>query len=309
MAILNLGLKQRIINDAKTTPVTITGAGQSAVINIEGFGKFPVANLKGTVKAVRGVPSNLHKVTITPANVTITNPQEGDEVVVKVKFKSNNLTMEYAKNSLDHGKTKNLYISLSAGETAESFLEKLDNQIQEEILQDGYSKLTSTPTVDGVSGDITSLAIEATEEGVTFEIGTFEDTYTPSKKAKVSGAAVVQGFEGRGTYRQLRTVRLETAVSNAPFSQNALQLPIEGAVYSALAWEIEVERDHVTGAAAAGANVASTADFELIIKEDGGDNDTFRNTILDALLTKTGIATLFFDKNNNEVPTKAEFLA
>jgi hypothetical protein len=306
MSILNLGLKQRIINEAAVTPVTITGTGQAAVINIEGFGKFPVANVTGTIKAVRGVPAKLHSVTLVPANVTLAGFAAGDEVTVKVKFKSNNLTMEYAKNSLDHGKTKNFYITLAAGETAASFLAKLDTQINEEITQDGYSKLTSTKVEN--TGVLTSLKIEATEIGVTFEIGTYEDSYKRSTKAAVSGATVVQGFEGRGTYRQLRTVRLETAESNAPYSFNQLELPVEGALYSALAFEIETEVDHVTGNAAAGAKVSATSDFELIILENTANN-TFRNTILDALLTKTGIAALYFDKNNAEVATKAEFLA
>jgi hypothetical protein len=309
MSILTLGIKQKLVNNAADVPARVTGTGQDAVLTIEGFGSFPVKDLVGPIKAVRGVEGNKGKLVIEPADITIAaNTVAGTLVNVVIELDSAATIMEFARHDPDYGKKKRIPLKLSANETATTFLRKLHAAIDAEFQEDGFDLFTSTETDNG--GALDYLTLETREDSLNFKRVTFVDGHTGEESTVVTAFAPEKTTAGEGVnnYGVLKLVRLATEVTTEPHTLQSLEQPIKGALYSSILFSKTTERSDLGGSSVVDQQVASKQSFQLFIRE-ASENTAYRSLILDTLLSKTGITAVYYGKDGAVAANKTAFLA
>lgn len=190
----------------------------------------------------------------------------GGELVVKFKVKSFNLESEFAQWNAEYKDHKTYVLPVAAGDTAETLAEKLKHSIDQEH-QDPYTGLLVTGAVAevGTTGTF-NLPVSAIRSGFEFELIIEHDAKT---KGKVSASFSTQkkAYEGRGSYRQLNILRLQTPGRMQPYSFEQKDLPIEGDLYSNYIITFNVERPDLHGSAVANGQVAGTFQLEVYVNE------------------------------------------
>lgn len=304
MSILTLGIKQALINDSADFPVSVTGAGQDAVLNIQGFGRFPVKELVGPIRGVRGVNGTKHKLVVAPANIGVATFDVGSLVTVAIELESSATVMEFARHAETYGKTKRFTLKMAPNDTAAIFLKKLHDAITAEYDEDGFDLFTSA--FDAVTNTIT---IETREKGLGIRKVSFLDGSAGGDSPLITSfnPTVTRSKSGVNDYDTLKLVRLATPATTEPHSLQGLQQPVKGALYTSLLFKVSTPLDHVSTSAAVDTNPNGSSEFQVFIKE--GANAAYIDQILTALLTKTGITAIYYGADGTTKATKAEFLA
>lgn len=231
---------------------TNEAVAQADMLRILGFGDFEGVDIVEAIGA-KAVSGQKQSSTLT---LTIPNVVVGQEVNVSVTFISDDLRGEFASHLSDYKKPKVFTLVVKAGETATTLATRLVAQIQSTI-DSGWASWLTASNVAGV------VTLVSTDAKVTFSVAVSGSAIDAGNATGVF-ATVTQGFSGRGTWDQLKSVRLETVNGAYVEDFKAKQVPIKGAKYSSYVIKKRVSRPDLKGQAG-GINSIPSGDFEFHI--------------------------------------------
>lgn len=216
------------------TPTTAQGVAQADLLKILGFGDFVGADIVEAIGS-KGIAPVAQVQTVT---FTIDTPTLGEEIVLNVKIIANNLRGEWASYSSDYTQKRTKVIVLTASDTATTVAAKLAVQLNAES-ETSQAIYTAVP----VAGVVT---ITSADPEVSFAI-TAEGSGVDSGSASIAVAETVAPFSGRGWFRQLEGIRLQTVNDAYAETSKTDQIPVNGAKYSRYAIKKRVTRDDLAG--------------------------------------------------------------
>lgn len=239
--------------DAAAERLVITGFGQ--------LDKEKISVARGT----KGVAPQKQESVVNFADSAIASAV-GGELVVKFKIKSFNLESEFAQWNGEYKEHKTYVLPVIAGDTSETLAQKLKHSIDQEH-QDPYTGLLVAGAVseNGTTGTF-NLPVSGIRKGFEFELIVEHDSKTAGN-ISVSMSNTKEAYEGRGSYRQLNILRLQTPGRMQPYNFEQKDLPIEGDLYSHYIVTFNVERPDLHGSAVANGQVAGTFQLELYVNE------------------------------------------
>jgi hypothetical protein len=194
-------------------------------------------------------------------------------VVLPLYFESDNTEAEMASgaNYLYTFRRPRYYsVFIAAGETATTLAAK----IRDAVNADQY-KTQVTLTATSAAGVVT---LTARSNGLRFYINTDNVSGTSYGNAVTSGhvtqtfATTQNGYEGRGTYQQLKTVRLQTESNVYPYSPDLKQQAINnGNLYSTYRITQLIQRPDLGGNVGLNAIPTGTFEYLLYVNQTGAN--------------------------------------
>lgn len=286
---LQIAPKLAIVNSENQFPLTFhtkqadgsfrastTVSNTADRIVLGGFAQLTKSALISAVGA-KGVAPVLHQQRITIAPIADVAAAVGGQATILIQLKSNNLQSEFEGPYASYKRGVPLLVEVRAGETAQSLAQQIKDNIDRntetaqqfitasEVITEMGDTDNNATTPDAPTGSY-SVIISTSYEGV--EISTkVEPDNTFKGKVTITSAVEVQGYEGRGSYRQLSAVRLQTPARVYPFSGDTEELPVKGDRYSSYLVTFHVDRPDLAGGATINQSVGGDFQLHLFINE------------------------------------------
>lgn len=224
------------------------------ILRISGFGDLfasTVTKARGA-KGIAGVPEIS---TLTFGAGFLTTIGAGNQFTLRLDFTSSTLDSENANWDGRFGRPRYLTGLVKAGDTVTTLATRIKEMIEEDQnLMEVY--LQSVSSAAGV--------LTLTTRGGNIKV----KAYVEEDRVNAVQAITQAAFEGRGSFEQLKTVRIETPVTNEPYTIDGVQLPIKGQLYSNYQVDFTVTRPDLSGASVANEGpVKGIYSLELFINQ------------------------------------------
>lgn len=283
MANLEKGAKQLVLNAADAHPLAfhkknaagayVKQAGFDATAErlvIEGFGQLEKG--KATVaRGAKGVAAQKQESRVNVAALAV--GAVGGELTIKFKIKSFNLEAELMNWNSEYKDFKSYVIPIVSGDTNQTIAQKLKHSIDQEN-QDPYTSLLTAGTIYENGSELAmpapdgtfNLPVLAARAGFEFELIVEHDAQTQGD-VSVTMTTQKKAYEGRGSYRQMNILRLQTPGRMEPYSFEQEELPVKGAKYSNYVVTFTVDRPDLNGGDVHGGKVSGTYQLEVYANE------------------------------------------
>lgn len=230
---------------------------QADMLRIVGFADLVGANIASVV-GTKGVPDQKQVSTLT---FVISSVVVGEEIIVELKFASENFEGDFASHLSDYKLKRSLVLVVKAGDTATLLAERLVADINS-IAESGWQSYLTASNVAGV------VTLTSTKGSVSFK-AVAKGSAIDAAHATATFATTTVGYPGRNTYDQLKGVRLETSASVYPHAPASVagQLPIKGHKYSTYTIKKIVTRPDLVGFNDLNQEPSGKYELELIINE------------------------------------------
>jgi hypothetical protein len=294
MANFQVAPKLRVINSADQFVVAkmalkangayeaAAGADAPAIIadtdlyKIEGFAELHRGKVRKAVKTLSIAPQK-QAATLTITGSTFT---PGKEISVEMIVKSSNLEHEFVQFDGRNQKNRFYNHAVRSGDTLTTIA----------------ARVAAAFNMDGENGG--NVLVTATSAAGVVTITPGQPGWTVS--FKITGSAIEDGnliftfaqtaaaFEGRNVYRQMNVKRLQNPNRTYPYATGhyvaANEVPTEGAVYSSVIVEFEVDRPDLSGPEMQNSGpTKGIFGIELYFKENDAAVVTLRNDLVNWL--------------------------
>ncbi|UJP64002.1 hypothetical protein [Mongoliitalea daihaiensis] len=287
MANFTLGFKSRIINAASHSPIRFfnknsdgysligtqddfTGdatnpASAAALlanadrIDIEGFVTLEKDNVTETIGAL-GVPYQTNEKRLTFAVNGVT---EIYQFTLEIKLEALHFNAEFARWDAHFQRTFKYPLVVKPGDTAANIAERLEQVLKEEGFQD-------RPYVIFVSRDGANINIETSDPGLLIHVSAVGDVIR-NGQVSVNTTEIRVGYQGRNTFEQLRSYRIETEATLRPLDYHHTDrrgLPVPDAKYTSFTFGKVVEREELHGHAMADGIQKGAYKYQLFVNEE-----------------------------------------
>lgn len=217
------------------------------MLRIVGFADLVGSDIQEVIgfKAVSGQKQ------ISTLTFSVSNLQAGEEVIVDIDFAVSDLRGEFATHLSDYKRKRSFVIVTQAGDDAGKIAARLANDLKS-IKESGWAAwidATVNSNVVTLTGSDNNLSFTVRVNGGTSGVSA---TFATTQK----------NYEGRGTWEQLKSLRLETVL--CPYGEPVKidQVPIRGAKYSHYKIIKRVSRPDLAGLDGT-INTVPVGDFEL----------------------------------------------
>ncbi len=224
------------------------------VLVISGFAKL-FSNQVTRAIGRKGIASLPQISTLTLTTAFITAIGVGNELTLKLRFRSSNLESENANWDGRFGRPRTFPFIINVGETVTTLATRIRQVLDEDknLTQMYLSSITNS------EGVITF----ATKRGGLELVAFFEETATG-----VTSAIIQPAFGGRGSFEVMKNIRIETPARVYEYSADTAQLPIKGILYSSYELYQTVQRPDLSNASVAnGGPISGSYGFELFINQ------------------------------------------
>lgn len=266
---------------------TITNAGLASQVFISGYGQFPLDSFRyiRAIKPVNGVNQVLSVDPAVAEQITVAaGLVKGAEIVFKLKIQTTDARSEFASDDTRDTRYQPPFTYVCVGnDTAAQVVAGLYKQISQIKNLFPEADGAGEPYTATLTGGV--LSVTAKDSHLTLRL--YVDNLFAENAAQVPVFAPVTttaGFEGRGTFVQMRSIIHETEGSNELDSHSKrVNLPQFGTLYTQLHFGTRTGRPDLSGNGAASQEIFQTPDFSLYVPDTAGND-----SVLDALLTFFG---------------------
>jgi hypothetical protein len=250
--------KTRIVNLAKQwVPAYLNNAGATAAaaaatqMFVPGFGLTKTSQVKA-VSIVRGLSPIQNVVTITVNSAALGSIAANTKFYVEVDIESTNREFRLARPEYEFGQTLRYQITIGPSETADSVVTKLAATINSQSERERDFLISA---VGDTGADTVTLTVQQPEGYSKFFRGTFidgvrfqdeEGQATTDFTTAPTFATTVAGHEGIGYGSDVEfKEKLQNGnLNGATYYFDNQEVPVEDALYTRIAWDIEISRPH-----------------------------------------------------------------
>lgn len=253
-----------------------------------------------SVRGVRGAEGTRHQLQLVTGNTTINGPIPANTLVeVNINIISSNYEAEYNRVGGLDGAEATYQIELQPTDTFDTVLAKIYNSIyQDQRLSFKNLVTVLTPAeitvggfgtfnADGFAATITQLDIFSANPSI--EIRDFKivgSDERPSTFITINPTVVTEQYEGANNYQVLKN--LFTPDVREIRTRETNMIPVEGALYTMLSWEVFTYRDDLGGGTALNQQVTTSDVYTMYINEA---NVTLVNDLAEFLSRATILST------------------
>lgn len=227
-------------------------------LHIDGFVTLDKGSILEAIGA-KAVPAQLHQ---KKAAFAVTGITEVEQFILNITLKSINYDSEFARWDANYQRTFKYPLIIKPGETADKIAERLNAVLEEEEFQERpYIK------VEALAGN--EITLTTSDPGVTIHLRA-EGEAVLHGRVSLTATDVQVGYEGRNTFEQLKSFRIETPASLRPLDVNNATrdgLPLKGGKYTSITFTKGVEREELHGSAMADGIQKGEYSFQLFIHE------------------------------------------
>lgn len=228
-------------------------------LSIDGFVTLDKGGVLEAIGA-KGVPAQLNQ---KKAAFAVNGVTELSQFILNITLKSVNFDSEFARWDANYQRTFKYPLIVRPGESADAIASRLNTALEEEAYQE-------RPYIKVVVLAANEITLTTTDPGVTIHLKMEGDAVLEGKVSVVVTEVQV-GYEGRNTFEQLKSFRIETEATLRPLDvNNAMRdgLPVKGGKYTSITFKKAVTRDELHGSAMADGIQKGEYDYQLFIHED-----------------------------------------
>lgn len=220
---------------------------QADMLRIVGFADLVGADIQEVI-GFKAVPGQNQISTVT---FTVGSLKPGEEIKVDIDFSASDLRGEFATYFSDYKRKRSFVITAKTGDDAPAIATKLVNDIKA-LKDSGWSSWIDATSNAGV------VTLTGADPNIAFSVSVDGD----AAGVTATVAVTQKNYEGRGTWEQLKSLRLETVL--CPYGEPVKidQVPIRGAKYSQYKIIKRVSRPDLAGLDGT-INTVPVGDFEL----------------------------------------------